>query len=836
MNYIGEHLLPGKLGHFFILLSLVSSLGATVAYFLHVQSRGLEQKMAWRKLARLFFLTEVLSVFFIFGILYYIISHHYFEYKYAWQHSSLSLEPKYLLAAIWEGQEGSFLLWSIWHCVLGVLFIWREKQWEGPVMAVLSFTQFLLATMLIGFTFIKVGSNPFILLRNSGVLDNAPVFHDINGGFRQDYLSLITDGNDLNPLLQNYWMVIHPPVLFLGFASTIVPFAFAFGGLWTKKFGDWTKAALPWALFSAGVLGTGIMMGAAWAYESLNFGGYWAWDPVENASLVPWLVLVAGVHTLVIYRHTGNALRTTYLFFLLSFLLVLYSTYLTRSGDLQSTSVHAFTGEGITKWHLRALLLAFLAPSAVFFIKRYKNILFIAKEEEASSREFWMFIGSLVLFLSALLIIAMTSIPVFNKLASLFTSKQLFTPIAIGEDAAYSYNRIQVFVAVIVGLLTGVGMYFKYKNTGKSFLQRLILPVAIGVVAGAVIVYFGDINYREKTAGYQVAIWVAVVAAVFSLVANTGYIWTGLRGSMKRAGGAISHVGFATLLVGILISSSKKEVLSYNTSGIFMDFGKDSKEKAGENLTLIKNMKTDMGKFWVTYEGDSIHPKKPLWFYHLNFQSKDSTDSFVLSPNAFVNYKNQQGLMANPDAKHYWNYDIFTYITSLPDPNKTKDTSTFKTVDTKIGDTVFYSKGYVVIEDVKSFKNIPNVPLSANDSASIATLKIFAKTGSVYTGKPILINKDGNAFPQTDTLTSESLVFQLQKVDGKNVQLGLKESEALLQYVTLKAYKFPFINLVWAGTILTVIGFFISMFHRRQQGRLSSKSVKVVRRAERVEV
>ena len=825
-------MLPGQLGHFFILLSLVSSLGATVAYFLHVQSKDALQKTGWRKLARIFFLTEVLSVFFIFSILYYIISNHYFEYKYAWQHSSRSLEAKYLLSCFWEGQEGSFLLWSVWHCVLGLVVIWKEKQWEGPVMAVISFAQFLLATMLVGFSFIKVGSNPFMLLRNSGVLDNAPVFHDMTGGFRQDYLSLITDGNDLNPLLQNYWMVIHPPVLFLGFASTIIPFAFAFGGLWTKKFGDWTKAALPWALFSAAVLGTGIMMGAAWAYESLNFGGYWAWDPVENASLVPWLVLVAGVHTLVIYRHTGNALRTTFLFFLLSFLLVLYSTYLTRSGDLQDTSVHAFTGEGITKWHLRALLLAFLVPSAWLFISRYKKVPFIAKEEEASSREFWMFIGSLVLFLSALLIIAMTSIPVFNKLASLFTDKQLFTPIAMGEDSGYSYNRIQVFVAIIIGLLTGVGLYFKYRNTGKPFLQRLLIPAAIGLVAGVAIVYFGDINYREKTAGYQVAIWFAVVAATFSLVANAGYIWTGFKGSLKRAGGAISHVGFATLLVGILISSSKKEVLSYNTSGIFMDFGKDSREKSGENLTLIKTVKTDMGKFWVTYEKDSVHPKKPLWFYHLNFQRKDGKENFVLKPNAFVNYKNQQGLMANPDAKHYWNYDIFTYITSLPDPDKTKDTSKFKTVDTKIGDTVFYSKGFAVVEDVASFRDIPNVPLGANDSASVATLKIFAKTGSVYTGRPILINKDGGSFPQADTLTAENLVVQLQKVEGSNVQLGLKESDALMQYVTLKAYKFPFINLVWAGTILTVIGFLVSMVHRRQQSLQKGRSLKAVRREE----
>jgi cytochrome c-type biogenesis protein CcmF len=591
MNFIGEHLLPGRFGHFFLLLSLVASLAATVCYFLSVQKSGFANGKAagplavnrqWRKLARIFFITEAISVLAVFVILFYIISHHFFEYKYAWQHSSLSLETKYLLSCFWEGQEVSFLLWSFWHCMLGLVIIWREREWEGPVMTVISFAQFCLATMLLGVSFLglKAGSNPFIFLRNSGVLDNAPAFYNAAGIMRPDYLSLIRDGNDLNPLLQNYWMVIHPPVLFLGFASTIVPFAFVTGGLWTKRFTEWTKAALPWALFSAGILGLGIMMGAAWAYESLNFGGYWAWDPVENASLVPWLVLVAGVHALLIYRHTGNALRTTSLFLMLSFLLILYSTYLTRSGDLQDTSVHAFTGEGITKWHLRGLLLIFLLPAFALLFNRYKNIPHIVKEEEGSSREFWMFIGSLVLFLSALLIISMTSIPVFNKIAGLLTGKEkTFKAFAIGEDAAFAYNRIQVFVAVILGLLTGFGMYLKYRSTGKPFLKKLIAPVLAGLVIGGVIVAFGNINYRDHGIGYLAAIWLAVVAAVYSVIANGAYIFTGLKGNLKRAGGAIAHVGFALMLVGILISSSKKEVLSYNTSGIFLNFGEGSKEK-----------------------------------------------------------------------------------------------------------------------------------------------------------------------------------------------------------------------------------------------------------------
>jgi cytochrome c-type biogenesis protein CcmF len=835
MNFIGEHLLPGQLGHFFLLLSLVASIGATISYFLSVQKSSFYNagsalkgagsfsvNPAWRKLARIFFITEAISVFAVFVTLFYIISNHLFEYKYAWQHSSLSLEMKYLLSCFWEGQEGSFLLWSIWHCVLGLVIIWREKEWEGPVMTVISFAQFCLATMLLGISFfgLKSGSNPFILLRNSGVLDNAPVFYGANGLMRQDYLSLIKDGNDLNPLLQNYWMVIHPPVLFLGFASTIVPFAFAIGGLWTKRFTEWTRAALPWALFSAGILGLGIMMGAAWAYESLNFGGYWAWDPVENASLVPWMVLVAGVHTLLIYRHTGNALRTTNLFFILAFTLVLYSTYLTRSGDLQETSVHAFTGEGITKWHLRGLLLVFLLPSFALFLNRYKRIPFIAKEEEGSSREFWMFIGSLVLFLSAIVIIAMTSVPVFNKIAGLFTGKdKTFKAFAVGEDAAFAYNRIQIFVAIIIGSLTAIGMYLKYKTTGKPFFKKMIIPAVIGLVAGGLILAFGNIDYREHGIGYLGAIWLALLASVYSLIANGSYIFTGQKGVLKKAGGAIAHVGFAMMLTGILISSSKKEVISHNTTGIFLNFGEGSKEKPGENLTLIKGVPTKMGEYTVTYDSDSAHPKKPLWYYHLKFE-KDGKESFSLAPNAFVNYKGNEGLMANPDAKHYLTHDIFTYITSLPDPSKAnEDTTSFKTREVAIGDTVFYSKGFAVLEDVSSIKNIPGVEFGANDSASVATIKVISKTSSIFTIKPTVINLKGTVFAQPDTVLQESLVMQLQKVDGKKVTLGVKESDAIMQYVTLKAYKFPFINLLWLGTLLMVLGFMISMIWRIQGNR-----------------
>ena len=819
MDYIGEHLVPGKIGHFFILLSLISSFAASFSYFKSVHQKNSEQSRQWKKLARIFFIAEALSVFCIFGIIYYIVSNHLFEYKYAWQHSSTALEPKYLLAAIWEGQEGSFLLWSFWHCVLGLIIIWKEREWEAPVMTVVSSAQFLLATMVAGLTVFgsKIGSNPFVLLRN-----------EVPGEIflRPDYLNFVRDGNDLNPLLQNYWMVIHPPVLFLGFASTLIPFAFAVSGLWTKRFGDWVKSALPWALFSGGVLSLGIMMGAAWAYESLTFGGYWAWDPVENASLVPWMVLVSGIHCLLIYRHTGHSLRATYFFLILAFLLVLYSTYLTRSGDLQDTSVHAFTGEGITRRHLQAFLLAFVLPSLFLFFRNYKKIPHIVKEEETSSREFWMFIGALVLFLSAASIIIMTSIPVFNKFAALFTGKDsLFKALAMGEESAFAYNRIQVFVAVVIGLLTAVGMYLKYKSTGKEFLKRLVWPSIVAIIVAALILGFGEIDYREHGIGYLIAVWMALAASVYAVIANASYIWLGVRGNIRRSGGTIAHVGFGLMLAGILISSSKKEVLSYNTSGIPVFFGNDSKENMGENLTLVKGLRTDMGKYWVTYKSDSAHPKKPLWFYHLEFEAKNGKDKFSLTPNAFVNYKGNEGLMANPDSRHYWDHDVFTYITSLPDPEKNKDTSSFKTETVAIGDTLFYSKGFAVLEQLTSRDHIPQAGFNPMDSASVASIKVYAKTGSEYTMETLLINKGGNILVSPDTVAAENLIIQLQRVTAGSAELGIKESNTVMQYLTLKAYSFPFINLVWLGTLIMVSGFLIAMFRRIQTNKPSLRKI-----------
>ena len=772
----------------------------------------------WRRLARWAFIIESVSVFAIFGLLIYIITQHLFEYKYAWQHSSRSLDFKYLLAAIWEGQEGSFLLWSIWHCVLGLVLIRTSRHWEAPVMTVVSFAQVCLATMIAGLYFFgwKMGSNPFILLRDSGVLDNAPALHvdfDLNQPLRSDYLASVKDGNGLNKLLQNYWMVIHPPVLFLGFASTIVPFAFAMAGLWSRNFTGWLKQALPWALFSAAVLGVGIMLGAIWAYESLTFGGYWAWDPVENASLVPWMILVAGIHTLLIYKHSGHSLRATYLFFILSFGFILYSTFLTRSGILGEASVHAFTDLGMN-WQLLAFLLVFVLPSLFMFIQSYKKIPAVQKEENGSSREFWMFIGALVFFLSAIVIIGKTSLPVFNKIFG--------TNIAPPEDAEFAYNSIQVYVAVIVALLTAVAQYLKYKNTsGRQFWKKILLPTVISLLITGLVMAFYEISYTKKGPMFQASIWLALACSIYTVVANSAYIWLGLKGKLGISGGSISHVGFGMVLIGILISASNKEVLSNNVSGIFIPLGDN--EDPRENLTLVQGQKMDMGRYYITYKNDSVVAKDERTYFNIHFRRKDGKEDFVLSPNSFVNPNGQEGLMSNPDARHYWDHDVFTYITSLPNPEKLKDTAQFQPHTLRPGDSVFYSSGFIILQDVLNKDNLPEDLFGKEGSLVEAPVKIYSKTGTSYSVTPRLAVAKGETLMIPDTIISENLVIQLQKTGpGKQVELGVKESGNIMKYVTLKAYKFPFIRMLWLGVLVTAVGICMSMFQRIRENRRKS--------------
>jgi cytochrome c-type biogenesis protein CcmF len=689
--------------------------------------------------------------------------------------------------------------------VLGIVIMLTAKKWEAGVMSVISFAQVLLASMVLGVYLFghKIGSSPFSLLRNEM---DWPILS------RPDYLTLIKDGTGLNTLLQNYWMVIHPPILFLGFASTIIPFGYAMAGFMRKSH-DWLKSAIPWASFSAAILGLGIMMGAAWAYESLSFGGYWAWDPVENASLVPWLTLVAGLHTNMIAKSTGYSLRPTYFFYIVSFLLILYSTFLTRSGILGDTSVHAFTDLGMNT-QLLVFLLIFVIPAFTIFAIRYKSIPSIAKEEATSSREFWMFIGSLVLFLAGMVIIAKTSTPVANKLFG--------TNIAPPEDPEFAHNQIQIFVAIVLGLLTAGTQFLKYKYTDtKQFVKNIAWPVLAAALISLLIAFFGDVNYTKKGPVFLFAIHLAIFTAVYAVTGNLSYIWLVLRGKLKAAGASVAHVGFGMILVGILISSAKKTVLSWNTTGItpLAQAAPGEKNPAGnpaENLTLFKGVETDMGKFMVNYKRDTLNVEDRKKYYEISFKAKDGSETFNLYPDVIKNNKGMEGFAANPASKHYWYKDIFVYITSFQQ-NDASDTTRFVDKDIKVGDTIFYSNGLMVLKSVSVNPASKKDLLLPGETALFLDVDVTARDGRKYTAMPGIAIDNSNIRQISDTVVAQSLVLQFNKVIDQEkgvLQIGVKESGAITDLITLKVYEFPMINILWLGVIVMVVGFVMSIIQR----------------------
>lgn len=800
-QFLHEWQWPGKLGELFTLIAFVASLLSSVSYFLSARQTNLTETDSWKSLGRKSFYVHILSVFSIFITLFIIIFNHRFEYHYAWSHSSTALPFKYLLSCFWEGQEGSFLLWTTWNCLLSLFVMRKQSKWEAPVMSVVALAQVILCSMLMGLYFFgeKIGSDPFILLRNQMV--GAPIFQQAN------YLDFVKDGNGLNPLLQNYWMVIHPPILFCGFASTLFPFAYSVAVLWKRDYTDFIQPLLRWSLFSAMILGTGIMMGGAWAYESLNFGGYWAWDPVENASLVPWIVMVAGLHTLMIYKASAYSLKSTFLFFILSFALVLYSSFLTRTGILGETSVHAFTGEGSSLfYHLLFFLFLFLGIALFLFITRYNNVPDSKKEEEdLSSREFWMFIGALVLMISVVQITYTTSMPVWNKM---FGTKMTIT------DPVTHYNKIQLWITLLVLLGTGTVYYLKFKQSNMwEVLKKLSLPLLLAIPATALIAYFQNLT--------SIPILSLLFAAVFSALANFLYLVRSIGKNYIKWGGTMAHVGFSLMIVGIILSSFNKKVISVNRLGVDFDMGKkteaENKKESRENLLLFRNMPVTMAGYTLTYLGDTVNG--PNHYYRIQYQTRqndtgDIKEQFVLEPNAQINPK--MGLISSPDTRHYLTHDVFTYITSTVDKTQQTDTSAFTTKKMKIGDTAFYASGYFIFEGFNTKVANKNYLANDGDIAVSAKLTLYNLQGKTQTSEPVYVIRQNQELLIPDTIAAHNLYTRLIKIlPNENAALiEYKQPPAMNDYVIMKAILFPYINVLWIGTIIMILGFGLSLLKR----------------------
>jgi cytochrome c-type biogenesis protein CcmF len=795
LEYIGEELLPGTIGNFLIIVSFVGALVAAVSYFFTVK---FPEEKQWLKWGRISFLTHSFSVLGIIAVIFYLLVNHRFEYHYIWQHSSKDLPIRYILSCFWEGQEGSFLLWSFWHVVLGIILIRTAKKWEASVMTSFSLVQMFLSSMILGvYVFgYKLGSTPFLLLRDHPDMANLPFLLNPN------YLEQI-DGRGLNPLLQNYWMTIHPPTLFLGFASTLVPFAFALGGLWLKKYTEWLKPATPWTFFGVMILGTGILMGGAWAYEALSFGGFWAWDPVENSSLVPWLTLLGAAHVMMIHKNKGTSLFTTFFLTIISFLLVLYSTFLTRSGILGDSSVHAFTDLGMSG-QLLVYLLFFVLLAAILLIINYKKIPKHEQEENLLSREFWMFIGALVLLISAFQIIFTTSIPVINKI--------LGSNLAPPLDPLDHYNSWQLPFAIIVALLMGIGQFLKYKNTPTPvFFKNIIVPVIAAVLVTAIISFsFEMSNFYHITLFFT---------SSFAIIANAHYLIAILKGKFKNSGASVAHIGFGMILLGALISTSKSVVISRNTSGVdIASLGGDFNNM--ENIMLMKDDTLRMGSYFVTYKGKIKEGINIYYEVDYFTQDKDGNYKFEFSLKPRIQTNPRMGNVAEPDTRHFLSGDIYSHITyaELEDPKETKDEyKAAKTFLAAKGDTLFSANSIIILEDISGNVDKAAKKLEDSDMAVKAILRVTDINNKVYLSEPVFALRNNYVITSEDEIQALGLKFSFDKIDTETgkVQINISEKKsASREFIIMKAIVFPYINILWIGCFIMIVGTLIAIWQR----------------------
>src|SRR5690606_19118444 len=494
--------------------------------------------------------------------------------------------------------------------------------------------------------------------------------------------------------------------------------------------------------------------------------GYWSWDPVENAVYVPWVFMVAAMHTMIAYKKSETALKTSIILVICMFSLILYSTFLTRSGILGNASVHSFTDLGLSG-QLLLYLLFFTVVAIVLAIVRWKDIPSSEKEASTYSREFWIFIGATTLCLMGFQVLVPTSIPVYNAIIEYFGGISNVAPPA---DPMIFYSKFQLWFAVLIAILSGTGQFFWWgKMDRNKLLNALTYPIAITLVVTTLILTIAGIN--------EVSYIILITAAVYSIVANGKILINLLNSNYKLAGGSIAHIGVAMMLIGIMFSSGYSSVISLNNSGLLL-IREASDEFNQENVLLWLNEPRQMQEYELVYKGQYIEsadfpdyiertlvrptPDPAVVVARQPLQAKNRTyfekgDSIRIHPEntyfrvdyykgedfQFTLYPRGQvnpsmGLIASPDIKRFAMRDLYTHISSMPDPKEEIEWSEPESQTVRVGQRFFINDYVAVLEGIERINEVEDVPLLGNDIAVKAKVRVFGKADD-YLVEPIYI-------------------------------------------------------------------------------------------------
>ncbi len=813
----------GSFGHLFIISSFVFAILSTVSYYL-VDSR--KNSTSWYKFGRLSFSLHSFFLLASIALLYAILLANKFEYYYAFQHTSILLPIYFKISAFWEGQEGSFLLWMFWNILIGIYFISRPySKWNASIIMVISLVQCVLTSMVLGVNFydIKIGSSPFILLRD---VISAPIF-SVDPNYVPE------DGSGLNPLLQNYWMVIHPPTLFLGFAICIIPFSYAISSLRLRDYKKWLNPTQKYLLLSVIVLGIGIMMGSYWAYETLNFGGYWNWDPVENAVYVPWLFLVASFHCIILTSRKKQYYKMSFILSLSSFILILYSTFLTRSGVLGDSSVHSFTDLGLSGQLLLCLFL-FILISMYLLITRWSDIPETLKESKAYSGDFWLFIGILTLILMSFQVILPTSIPVYNAIVELFGG---FSNLAPPAEKEIFYSNAQIWFASSLAIFSSIAQVLWWrKNKSKNIVSLFSNPLAITLVLSSLVIYI----YPITKPSYMILL----TASIFSIFSNGSVLIYFIRKKDLISSASVSHIGLAVMLIGILFSSGYSSIVSKNYTGLVWnnDFPDEVNE---DNMLLFVNEERNVGDYRVNYLGErkklkdysgyinknflELIPlenkyiiKKDLSLKGIDFKENDTVDvdnndityfelNFEKGKEVFTLYPkvqtdpNSDMIVFSPDVSNDIFQDLYVHVRTYPDPEQEINWSETDSILVPI-DQTFFLNDYVSRLLKVSTKTISE---DSKQFVAEAQIKILA-SGQDYVARPAFIINDNKVGIVPDIIDDLGIKVSITEIIPEKGLFKIKYQTTQKNWVIVEAMQKPFINFMWIGFFILTLGLALS--------------------------
>ncbi len=774
------------------------------------------------------------------ALLVYLLMSNQFQYYYVFNYTSLDLQPKYLWSAFYGGQEGSFMIWIFFSWLIGFgLMKWTRDPYKGPVLFFMALTQVFLLSMVLGWNIfdIKIGSSPFRTLAEE--MPNAP-FIQSNPDF------VPTDGTGLNDLLKSPWMMIHPPMLFVGFAMMTVPYCFAMAALWKRKYNEWVSPALPWTLTANVILLSAIFLGGYWAYVTLSFGGYWAWDPVENASLVPWLIGTAGIHTMIIQRKSSVAQKSSIIFAILAYVAIVYETFLTKSGILADSSVHSFTDLGLYN-QLLLFMIVTTGVGVALFIWRYKELPTQEKESQILSREFMTFTGAMLLFILGLVIILGTSSPIIGL---------LFNENPTPPEISF-YNDWSMPIAMIMAVLTVIGQYLFWKKyTWETLSAALLNPLLVTSVVTLAAVIFG--NIRDP---YYI---LYMFTAFFAVVGNSWIIVKLCMKKPKLIGGSVTHVGFGVLLIGILASSAYNEPMLDQRITDYNEQVKrgEIKDEMGFTVTepvqflelKLKEPKIVNGEYVVTYTGfDVTDQNRPgQQTYKLLFEPIEGGDPFYMYPEVYpmlaTSTEENVQWSVDPDVRTGIMSDIYLYVAGSSYIKQRNDMIARRANVNPVGiqdsaeipeeQTITFEKGETItvggfemnfmdyaMEDTTSLP--PNTNIGVRARIGVTHLA----SNQQFLIEPLfaLYNDEAGktfVFAPPVELPGHDITFSFSKVYPESGEIDLTinglDEEYESEWILVVAEQKPFISVVWLGTFLLMIGFSVSIF--RHWGREKAKN------------